>query len=136
MRVRRLGSPIVEMNLIPLIDVSLILVIIFMVLTPVLIQSQITVKLPESSSGAPPQSESTVEVQISREGVMTIDGRPVPAARLEKELALRLGSASKRNLLVQADRSVPIERVVRVLDVAKRLGVTKLGIGVIPPAAG
>jgi len=56
----------------------------------------------------------------------------VPAARLEKELAMRLGSASKRNLLVQADRTVAIERIVGVLDIAKRLGVGKLGIGVIP----
>lgn len=136
MHVRKPGRPIVEMNLIPLIDVALILVIIFMVLTPVLIHSQITVKLPESSSGSPPQSETTVEVQISRQGVITIDGRPVAAARLEKELALRLGSASKRSLLVQADRTVPIERIVVVLDIAKRLGVGKLGIGVVPPAGG
>ena len=136
MEVRRQRRPIVEMNLIPLIDVSLILVIIFMVLTPVLIHSQLTVKLPESTTGSPPPSETTVAVQISREGVITIDGRPVPAARLEKELALRMGSASKRNLLVQADKTVPIERIVRVLDAAKRLGVGKLGIGVIPPAAG
>ena len=136
MELRPLRRPIVEMNLIPLIDVSLILVIIFMVLTPVLIQSQITVKLPEASSGAPPAAETTVEVQISREGVITIDGRPVPAARLEKELAMRLGSAAKRSLLVQADRTVAIERIVRVLDIAKRLGVGKLGIGVTPPAEG
>lgn len=136
MQLRRPGQPIVEMNLIPLIDVSLILVIIFMVLTPVLIHSQITVKLPESSSGAPPQSETTIEVQISRQGVITIDGRAVPAARLEKELSLRLGSASKRGVLIQADRSVAIEKVVLVLDVAKRLGVGKLGIGVVPPGGG
>ena len=134
MEARRFSRPIVDMNLIPLIDVSLILVIIFMVLTPVLIHSQITVKLPEASSGAPPTAESTVEVQISREGVLTIDGRPVRAERLEKELAMRLGSAAKRSLLVQADRTVAIERIVVVLDIAKRLGVGKLGIGVIPPA--
>ncbi len=133
MNVRRLRQPMVEMNLVPLIDVALILVIIFMVLTPVLIQSQITVKLPESSTGTPPESETTVEVQISRDGVITIDGRPVPGARLEKELALRMGASAKKSLLVQSDKSVPIERIVFVLDVAKRLGVGKLGIGVVPP---
>ena len=47
---------------------------------------------------------------------------------------MRLGSAAKRSLLVQADRTVAIERIVVVLDIAKRLGVGKLGIGVIPPA--
>ena len=132
MRDRRLGRPIVEMNLIPLIDISLILVIIFMVLTPVLIQSQITVKLPESGTGTPPPAESTVEVQISREGVITIDGKPVRAARLERELTLLMSGAAKKNLLVQADKTVPIERIVQVLDIAKRLGVGKLGIGVVP----
>ncbi|MBI4386976.1 MAG: biopolymer transporter ExbD [Elusimicrobia bacterium] len=121
-----------EMNLIPLIDISLILVIIFMILTPTLIQSQITVKLPQSQSGAPPPSETTLQVQISREGVFLIDGDPVKQSRFESELALRLSGASKKNVLVQADKAVSIEKVVFVLDAAKRLGVQKLGIGVLP----
>ena len=82
-RKRRL---IAEMNLIPLIDVSLILVIIFMVLTPILVQHQLTVKLPKAV----------------------------------------------KTLLVQADRTVAVEKVVGVLDIAKRLGVGKLGVGVTP----
>ena len=135
MHIRKTGRPIVEMNMVPLIDVSLILVIIFMVLTPVLIQSQITVKLPESGTGTPPPAEATVEVQISREGVVTIDGKPVRANRLERELTLLMAGSAKKNLLVQADKTVPIERIVQVLDIAKRLGVGKLGIGVVPAAA-
>lgn len=127
------GRPLfAEINLVPLIDISLILVIIFMVLTPVLLQSQLTVKLPQAGTGAPPPAESTVEVQISRDGTILLDGKPVKPGRLERELALRLPSASRKNLLVEADRSVPIERVVLVLDAAKKLGVGKLGIGVSP----
>jgi len=125
-----------EMNLIPLIDVSLILVIIFMVLTPVLIQSQITVKLPESRSALPSAAESAVQVQISREGVILIDGTPVKASELEHELMLRTAGSSVKNVLVQADRTVPVEKVVVVLDAAKRLGVKKLGIGVSPASKG
>lgn len=133
MRIHNLRRPIVEMNLIPLIDISLILVIIFMVLTPVLIQSQIAVRLPVSEGGAPPAADDTIQVQIGREGTFLLDGRPVREARLERELALRASGPSKRSLLVQADKSVPIEKVVLVLDVAKRVGVSKLGIGVAPP---
>ena len=132
MRLHNLRRPIVEMNLIPLIDISLILVIVFMVLTPALIQSQISVKLPKSTEGTPPPSEATVQVEISREGVMLIDGSPVKATLLEKELALRLANAAGKSLLIQADKTVPIEKVVYVLDIAKRLGVGKLGIGVMP----
>ena len=123
--------PIVEMNLIPLIDVSLILVIIFMVLTPVLIQHQLTVRLPSSTEGAPGDGEKTVSVQIDRRGGITIDGRPVKLSRLEDELMMKLSGSSQKTLLVQADKVVAIEQVVSILDVAKRLKVGKLGIGVI-----
>lgn len=123
---------IAEMNLIPLIDISLILVIIFMVLTPILVQSQLTVKLPKASSGSPASAESTVNVQISRTGSVTIDGNPIKWDKLERELTLRLSKSAQKTLLVQADRSVAVEKVVMVLDTAKRLGVGKLGIGVSP----
>ncbi len=122
--------PIAEMNLIPLIDVSLILVIIFMVLTPVLVQSQLTVRLPSSTQGAPVESETTVQVQIGSRGEITVNGKPVRANKLESELTLMLGRSAHKSLLVQADRSVAIEKVVFVLDIAKRLNVGKLGIGV------
>lgn len=124
--------PIAEMNLIPLIDISLILVIIFMVLTPVLVQSQLTVRLPSSREGSPASTEGAARVQIGARGEMTLDGRPVTASKLERELTLRMGKSAQRSLLVQADRTVPIEKVVAVLDVAKRLNVGKLGIGVTP----
>lgn len=124
-----------EMNLVPLIDVSLILVIIFMVLTPILVHSQLTVKLPKADTGTPPDAPTTVEVQIGKNGAVTVDGHPVHWESLESELTLKLPKAAQKTLLVQADRTVPVEKVVAVLDVAKKLGVGKLGIGVVPSAA-
>lgn len=121
---------IAEMNLIPLIDVSLILVIIFMILTPIIVQSQLTVKLPKAESGSPTQAQTTVTVQISRGGTLVIDGTPIKWENLDKELALLLPKSAQKTLLVQADRAVAVEKVVKVLDSAKRLGVGKLGIGV------
>jgi biopolymer transport protein ExbD len=122
--------PIAEMNLVPLIDVSLILVIIFMVITPKLVQHQLTVRLPASSEGRSAQSEKTVHIQINRRGRVSLDGKPVKFAQLEKQLALILGGAKQKTVLVQADKTVDIQRVVRVLDIANRLKVGKLGIGV------
>lgn len=123
---------IAEMNLIPLIDVSLILVIIFMVLTPILVHHQLTVKLPHAVSGESAPSGSAVTVQITRSGVVTVEGAAVRWDKLEQELTLRLPKSAGKTLLVQADRSVPVEKVVAVLDIAKRLGVGKLGVGVTP----
>src|SRR4051812_26702946 len=107
MKVHERGRTIAEMNLVPLIDVSLILVIIFMVLTPILVQSQLTVKLPKADTGAPPDAQSTVTVQISGNGALIIEGSPARWEVLERELALHLPSAGQKTLLVQADRSVP-----------------------------
>ncbi len=126
--------PIVEMNMVPLIDIALILVIIFMVLTPILVQSQLTVKLPKADSGTPAPPDATVNVQISRGGTVVVDGSPVKWESLERELALRLPRAAQKSLLVQADKTVAVEKVVTVLDLAKKLGVGKLGIGVVPEA--
>ena len=53
-------------------------------------------------------------------------------AKLERELTLRLPKAAQKTLLVQAVRSVAVEKVVLVLDAAKKLGVGRLGIGVSP----
>lgn len=121
-----------ELNLVPLIDVSLILVIIFMVLTPILVNHQLTVKLPKASSGAPADSDSAVTIQISRNGAVTIEGIAVKWEKVEREMTLRLSKASGKTVLVQADRFTAVEKVVTVLDYAKKLGVGKLGIGVTP----
>ncbi len=118
------------MNLVPLIDVSLILVIIFMVLTPMLVHHQITVKLPKASSGAPADLDSTVTIQISRTGALTIADVAVRWEQVEREMTLRFSKASGKTLLVQADRLTPVEKIVTLLDYAKKLGVGKLGIGV------
>lgn len=122
-----------DINMIPLIDVALILLIIFMVLTPFLVQSQIGVQLPKSAQGSQVQQENVIHIQIEPGDEITLEGKRIGSARLEKELLLRLSRASKKTVLVQADRSVNIQKVVEVLDIAKKLGVGKLGIGVTPP---
>ena len=124
-----------EMNLVPLIDVSLILVIIFMVLTPILVNHQLTVKLPKAASGAPAAQDSAITIQISKNGAVTIEGVAVKWEKVEREMTLRLSKASGKTVLVQADRLTPVEKVVTVLDFAKKLGVSKLGIGVTPDAS-
>lgn len=135
MQIHQRGRTIAEMNLVPLIDVALILVIIFMVLTPIIVQSQLTVKLPKAQTGTPSDSQSTVNVEIARTGQLVVEGHPVAWENLERELTLRMAKSAQKTLLVQADRTVPVEKVVAVLDAAKKLGVGKLGIGVLPPGA-
>ena len=124
-------DPITDINITPLVDVCLVLVIIFMVLTPILVNHQLTVKLPKASSGEPAASDSAVTIQISRSGAVTIEGVAVQWEKVEREMTLRLSKAAGKTVLVQADRLTAVEKVVAVLDYAKKLGVGKLGIGVV-----
>jgi biopolymer transport protein ExbD len=119
-----------EPNMIPLIDVSLILVIIFMVITPMMVRSELTVNLPKSKSSNTVPNSNAITVQISGSGALLVDGNAVSWQNLKHELILKLPHAAQKTILVEADKSVPIEKVVYVMDTAKRLGVGKLGVGV------
>lgn len=121
---------IADINMIPLIDVSLILLIIFMVMTPFLVQSQISVNLPKASSAVSGGDDNVITVVLAANGAVTVEGKPLKFNRLEQELTLRLAKAYKKTVLVQADKTVSIEKVVAALDIAKKLGASKVGIGV------
>ncbi len=118
--------------MIPLIDVCLILLIIFMVITPFLVQSQIQVNLPKASTGIKGGDEDVLKVQLGAGGEISVDGKPVKFQNLEKELILRFSKSYKKTVLVEADKTVSVERVVAVLDAAKKLGAGKVGIAVKP----
>ena len=133
MRIHNLKKGIIaDINMIPLIDVSLILLIIFMVITPFLVQSQIQVNLPKASEASNGADENVITIQLAANGAMTVEGKVVKPGRLERELMLRLSKSYKKTVLVQADKTVSIERVVSALDIAKKLGASKVGIGVSP----
>jgi biopolymer transport protein TolR len=127
----RRGGMFAEINMIPLIDIALILLIIMMVITPMLVQSQLSVKLPKAKQGEAAQQGEAVEVMIDKTGKVAVNGRIVRIEDLERELTLLLPRSGEKTVLVQADRGVPIQSVVEVLDVGKKLGVGKLGIGVL-----
>src|SRR4029077_7762244 len=89
------AAPIVDINMIPLIDVSLVLLIIFMVMTPFLVQQQIRVNLPHSVS-ANEAPDRPIVITVQREGEMSINGKAVSAATLESELQAALGANHDR----------------------------------------
>ena len=81
---------IAEINMIPLIDISLILLIIFMVITPFLVQSQNQVNLPKASAGTRGGDEEVLKVQLAADGTMTVDGKRVKYNRLKDDCCCAL----------------------------------------------
>lgn len=119
-----------EINMVPFIDVVLVVLIIFMVMTPILVRSQIQVKLPTAASVAPIPQNAPVEIQVTKAGQILLGGRPVADDQLDAVLAAAVKNPPEDLVVVEADGAVPFDRVVRVMDAAKKLGVIKLGVGV------
>ncbi len=125
-------GPIAEINMIPLIDVSLVLLIIFMVMTPFLVQQQVKVNLPKSVAGSEAPDRPII-VLIQKQGEMSLNGKAVSVSTLESQLRSLLGQKNDRPLMIQADKDIALQQVIAVMDIAKKLQVAKLGISVEPP---
>ncbi|MEK6544555.1 MAG: biopolymer transporter ExbD [Elusimicrobiota bacterium] len=117
-----------EINMIPLIDVALVLVIIMMVITPFLLRSQVEVNIPKSSATSQ-AADNPIEITVTRSGHVFYQTKQVTMAVLERQLSARSGN---RAVLIHADKNVPLESVVAIMDIAKRLKIGKLGIAAIP----
>ena len=120
-----------DINMVPFIDITLILLIIFMVMTPFIVQSQLNVDLPSAKAVNTVSEDNLIKVEILKNGQITVQSRQTNLNQLEEELILHLGKAQEKTILVQADKTVSIDKVVQVFDIAKKLGAARLGIGVI-----
>ena len=118
-----------EINMIPLIDVSLVLLIIFMVVTPFLISSQIKVNLPRATTSM--NADTTpVKIQISAQKNFYIEREMVGKKDLGATMRLKLSGKETPTVLIEADSGVPFELVVYAMDQAKANGAQKLGVAV------
>ena len=118
-----------EINMIPLIDVSLVLLIIFMVMTPFLVSSQIKVNLPKAVTGISPDS-NPIKIQITSHKTYYVDGRVVLEDDLGSVLRPKISKEKSSVVLIEADASVPVQLVVKAMDIAKSQGAQKLGVAV------
>jgi len=118
-----------EINMIPFIDIALVLLIIFMVMTPFLVQSQIKINLPKVPTvDTQLDRDHTLQVVVDRDGQVFVEGRAVPADGVENSLRGMLRDPASQPLVIQADKDVPFQRVVTVMDAAKKVGFSRLGV--------
>ncbi|HEV7921048.1 MAG TPA: ExbD/TolR family protein [Thermoanaerobaculia bacterium] len=117
-----------EINVTPLVDVMLVLLIIFMITAPMLTQG-LTVELPAAEGKSfEVASASPAKITISANGSVFLDGTPAGSRNLEQTLGTMLRGRRVKRALLEADQAVPYGRVVVVLDVMNRAGVEQLGM--------
>ncbi|PYQ32860.1 MAG: protein TolR [Acidobacteria bacterium] len=117
-----------EINVTPLVDVMLVLLIIFMVTAPLLTQG-LTVALPTAEGKSfELASNNPARIQVTANGAVYLDGTAVGSSNLDLSLGPMLRARRIKRALLEADKAVPYGRVVAVLEIMNRAGVEQLGM--------
>ena len=116
-----------QINVTPLVDVMLVLLIIFMVTAPMM-QQGVQVNLPKAETKALAPKEDTLVVSIEQSGKTYINSTEISAELLKEKLDSMLAGREKREVFLKADSSVPYGDVVRVMAQIKSAGVERLGM--------
>jgi len=116
-----------EINITPFTDVMLVLLVIFMVTTPLIMAGSFKVKLPKAVSAGSEAGKGAV-VSIGEAGQMSVNGTPVDIASLSGALAREFEKGSDRSVILRADGNVKHSVIVRVLDIARLSGAERLSI--------
>ena len=127
-RARR--SPMAEINVTPMVDVMLVLLIIFMVTAPLLVVG-VPVDLPESRAGALDQERKPVQISLEADGTLFLDDQAVPAAELGPRLAGIAAASSEPGgprIFLRADRALDYGRVMAVMGEINAAGLRRVAL--------
>jgi len=116
-----------EPNVVPLCDVLLVLLIIFMVITPT-IQKGIDVKLPETTSDTSATPQGLIVLTLKKDLSVLINQEEIDLTRLQDRLRAIYAARSDKTIFIRADAKLPYNNVIEIIDIAKGAGIEKLAI--------
>jgi len=125
-RNRRKQRLIAEINITPFTDVVLVLLIIFMVATPLIFQSSIRVKLPQAKSGIPIESIRQTYITVTNDGLIYLDEKPVTKKELREKINAIFQKNPDLSVVLRSDKLVRFKDIVDIIDPLTGLGITKI----------
>lgn len=129
----RIGGTLSEINIIPLVDVILVLLLIFMLTAPLMYRG-IDVNLPKTA-GRPTAVEERMVLTLSKEQTIYLNDKPVALGALEQALRDMFKNRQDKTLYLRADQSLQYGFVVETMDRVRRSGIEKLGMVTEPTRA-
>jgi biopolymer transport protein ExbD len=120
-------EPIADINIVPFVDIILVVLIIFMVTTPLIMKPSINVNLPKAGTGDE-TTPSELSISITADGSLSLNGKPADEPSINayaKELALKKPDVQA---IISADKETPHGKVVAIIDAVKSGGVKKFAI--------
>src|SRR5881397_243217 len=121
-----------QINVTPLVDVMLVLLIIFMVTAPIL-QQGVPVDLPKVAAGALTGQEEQLVVNVAKGGQLYLNDTPMNPDQLTTKLRAIAVERPDRQLFVRADRAVPYGQVMQVMGAVHDAGLVRVGLVTEPP---
>ena len=124
-------STLSEINVTPLLDLAFVLLIIFMITTP-LLESSMNLVIPSSSATNPPINRSQVQtVSIDRTDTIRFNNHVVDLGTLIAQLSELKQTKPDVAIVIRPDRDLPVQKLIGLMDALQRAGITKLGIATI-----
>jgi biopolymer transport protein TolR len=122
-------EPQANINIVPFVDVALVLLIIFILTSRVMARASFPVDVPRAANaGSAVQATANVVVTAARE--LFLDGARVDAGGLDAELKRRTSDDPKLRAVISADKTLPYEQVIDVIDIVKGAGVASFALNV------
>jgi biopolymer transport protein TolR len=119
-------QPMSDINMTPLVDVMLVLVVIFIITAP-LLASSIKLDLPGTDAARPNDAPRFVTVALDAQGKLFLNDKPVTSAELAQQLADSGRQNPDTEVQLRADQTVPYGRIVEVMGAAQKAGLNRIG---------
>lgn len=117
-----------EINVTPLIDIMLVLLIVFMVTSSVSLESGLDVDLPQAASTTSKDRPSAVIITLAADGRISVQGQQVQTNELEASIKIALDSEKTGLVILEGDKAADLGSAVNVMDIAKAAGATQFAI--------
>lgn len=121
--------PITEINVTPFVDIILVVLIIFMVTTPMIMKPSININLPKAASGEE-TTPTQMNLAIGADGVIQLNGKTTAEEEVQTAASALLAKNPETQAIIAADKDVPHGKVIAVIDAIKSAGVTKFAISI------
>lgn len=122
-------EPIAAINVVPLVDIILVVLIIFMVTAPLVLKPTIDINLPKSSSGDTTPA-TPLNIAVSGNGTLSLNGQPTDLQSITAYVAKVVKEKPETAAILQADKSVTLERLTEIIDVVKTAGVKRVAFSI------
>lgn len=125
------NGPVAEINITPLVDVMLVLLVIFMVTAPMM-ESGVAIRLPKASAKALPKDAKPVTVSLTKETRVFVDKEEVPYSKLAGRLKEIFKGKKHKEVFIRADMELSYGVVAKTMAVIKNAGIDRIGLVTLP----